>query len=83
MKQDDDTRWNSLYGFQESHNGKHFIFLNSVIVDNYAFGDISSTMIHEILHVIQPNSSEEEIKEMTKAVCEHFEIEPENILDSN
>src|SRR5271157_4508834 len=49
--------WDSEYGSVEIHNGKHFIFLNSIIVSNYIYGDVYSTIIHEILHVIHPNSS--------------------------
>jgi len=74
--------WDSEYGSLESHNGKHFIFLNSIIVDNYAEGDVLSTIIHEILHVIYPGNLEKETEEMTEAVCEHFNIIPEKILES-
>jgi len=73
--------WDSKYGHVESHNGKHFIFLNSIIIDNYASGDVSSTIIHEILHVLHPNDSEKDVEEMTRALCENFNIQPENILE--
>jgi predicted metal-dependent peptidase len=74
------TSWDSKYGSMESHGGKYFIFLNSILIDNYREGDVSATIIHEILHVIYPNSAEKEIKEMEKAICEQFDIRPERTL---
>jgi hypothetical protein len=73
--------WDSEYGSVESHGGKHFVFLNSIIVDNYCEGDVLSTLIHEILHIIHPSESEKNIEEMTKAICERFNIKPEKSLD--
>lgn len=73
--------WHSEYGSYESYKGKHFIFLNPILVDNFIRGDILCTLIHEILHVIHPNTSEEEIKDMEKVVREQFNIIPENILE--
>lgn len=71
----------SLYGTVESYNGKHFIYVNSILADNYAEDDVDATLIHEILHLIHPNTSEKEIEEMTGMVCEHFNINPEKFLE--
>jgi hypothetical protein len=61
-------------GEVETHNGKHFIFLNDVLVNNYMKDEIQKTLVHEILHILHPNNSEQNIEEMTKTVCEHFNI---------
>ena len=74
------ANWDSDYGSMESHNGTHFIFLNSILTDNYIEGDATATIIHEILHAIHSNSAEEEIRDMEKAICERFNIVPEETL---
>lgn len=71
----------SEYGSLESHGGKHFIFLNSIIEDNHCEGDILSTFIHEILHILHRKDSEERVHEMCESICEHFRIEPEDCLE--
>jgi hypothetical protein len=73
--------WHSEYGNKESYEGKHFIFLNPILVGNFVRGDVLSTLVHEILHVIHANAPEEEIKDMEKMVCEQFNIIPDNILE--
>lgn len=72
--------WDSEYGSLESYGGKHFIFLNSILIDNYLEGDVAATIIHEILHAIHPNSAEKEIRKMERAICEEFNIKPERML---
>lgn len=67
------------HGALESHNGKHFIFLHPVIVDNYVLDDVCPTIIHEILHILYHNDEERNIRDMEKAICEQFDIK----LDQN
>ena len=64
------------YGRIETHEEKYFIFLHDTLVQNWLYGDIISTLVHEILHIHLPQKSEEEISEMERYTCKSAGIKP-------
>lgn len=71
------TYWDEEYGTYETYEGRHFIFLNDILVNNWIYGDTVATIVHEMLHAIFPNSDEKEIKEMENHCCRANEIKRE------
>jgi len=75
------SNWESEHGSVETHNGKHFIFLSPILIDNRAERDVHAIFIHGILHVIHPYISEKEIRQIEGAVIEESSNEPVRVLE--
>ncbi|MDA4129949.1 MAG: hypothetical protein OK457_04185 [Thaumarchaeota archaeon] len=65
------------YGWCETKDSKIFIGVQ----DKLPEGDLIGTLIHEILHGLYPNESEENIRKMESYCCDRDNIERENLLE--
>lgn len=77
----DASLFSDEHGHLEEHGEAHFIFLHDILVSNWIHDDIVRTIIHEFLHILHPNASEDEIREIEREICEAEGIKAPNILD--
>lgn len=67
------------YGWYVEIKQTHFIYVNPYLWRNGV--DLVPTFIHELLHMMEPNKSEQEIRLLEREICNDEEIEIHDVLD--
>jgi hypothetical protein len=62
----------------EKAGGTHYIAVNPILWESGH--DLLPTLIHELLHMIDPLEPEENIREKEREICQHENIEMDDML---